>query len=282
MTWLCTRGHVASARELAAMGASRRSVGRAVADGRLIRCRRGVYACAHLDDQERSAAAIGGRVDCVSALARFENVWTGSRPRELHVRVHPRFHARAAAGTVLHWRVAHGESGHPLEVAPIDALLQAMTCLSRYDALAALESAAHLGYLSETDLGRLIELAPRRMRTVLTRLDRRSQSGFETFTRLQLQDAGHHVECQVPIPGAGVLDLLVDDCVVIEADGEKWHANQFHADRTKDVLIEAWGVRVLRIGRPHIFDEWPTTLATIERMVAESAPRLRAQLRGLS
>ncbi|MFM9877900.1 MAG: type IV toxin-antitoxin system AbiEi family antitoxin domain-containing protein [Rhodoglobus sp.] len=282
MTWLCTRGHVASARDLAAMGASRRAVARAVAEGRLIRCRRGIYACPHIDAQERSAAAIGGHIDCLSALARHENVWTGPTARELHVRVDPRFHAQAAAGTVLHWQVVHGESEHPLEVAPIDALLQAMSCLSGYDALAAVESAAHLGYLNETDLGRLLELAPQRMRAVLKRLDLRSQSGFETFTRLQLQDAGHHVECQVPIPGAGVLDLLVDDCVGIETDGEKWHASRFHADRTKDVLIEAWGIRVLRIGRPLIFDEWPTTLATIERMVAESWPRLRAQLRGFS
>ncbi|MCA0217389.1 MAG: type IV toxin-antitoxin system AbiEi family antitoxin domain-containing protein [Actinobacteria bacterium] len=282
MTWLCNRGHIASARDLAAMGVSRRAVGGAVAEGRLIRCRRGTYACAHIDTHEGIAAAVGGRIDCVSALARHENVWTGPLARELHLRVDPRFHADATAGAVLHWRVAHGESGQPLEVAPIDALLQAMTCLSRYDALAAVESAVHLGYLGETDLGRLTKLAPQRMRVILKRLDVRSQSGLETFTRLQLQDAGHRVECQVPIPGAGVLDLLVDDCVGIETDGEKWHANRFHADRTKDVLIEAWGIRVLRIGRPHIFDEWPTTLAAIERMVAESAPRLRAQLRGFS
>ena len=78
-----------------------------------------------------------------------------------------------------------------------------MACLSDYDLLAAVESSIHLGYLPAADLARLAALAPGRMRGVLKRLDLRSQSGFETFTRLQLQDAGHHVECQVPIPGAG-------------------------------------------------------------------------------
>ena len=281
MTWLCARGHIATARELEATGLTRRAVARAIAAGRLIRCRRGVYACAHLDVEERVAATIGARIDCISALARHEDLWTGPASEQLHLRVDRRFHARATAGTVLHWRTAQGRE-HPLEVSPVDALLQAMTCLSAYHALAAVESAVHLGYLPAADLPRLLALAPERMRTVAQRLDLRSQSGFETFTRLQLQDAGHHVECQVPIPGAGVLDLLVDDCVGIETDGEKWHAHRFHADRTKDLLIETWGIRVLRIGRPHIFDEWPTTLAAIERMVAESAPRLRAQVRRFS
>ena len=144
-----------------------------------------------------------------------------------------------------------------------------MRCLDPYDVIACIESALHLGYLNEQEFKRLRDLAPKWMLAYLTRIDRGAQSGLETHPRLWLQDLGHRVETQVPIPGAGVLDRLVDGTVGIEADGAKWHAHRFLADRSKDVGIERWGIRVLRIGRPHIFETWPDTLATIQRMLGE-------------
>jgi hypothetical protein len=47
-TRLCVAGHVATAGELIAMGASRRELSAAVDSGRLIRLRQGVYACPHV------------------------------------------------------------------------------------------------------------------------------------------------------------------------------------------------------------------------------------------
>lgn len=93
-----------------------------------------------------------------------------------------------------------------------------------------------------------------------------------------LQDAGYAVVSQVRIPGAGILDLLIDDCVGVETDGSRWHAETFLGDRTKDIGIETWGIRVLRIGAPHVFTTWPDTMLAIERMVAD-APR-RAGMHG--
>jgi len=144
-----------------------------------------------------------------------------------------------------------------------------MRCLDPYDVIACIESALHLGYLNERGLSLLWDLAPKWMIAYLTRIDRGAQSGLETHPRLWLQDLGHRVETQVSVPGAGVLDLLVDGTVGIEADGAKWHAHRFLADRSQDVGIERWGIRVLRIGRPHIFETWPDTLATIQRMLGE-------------
>jgi len=145
--------------------------------------------------------------------------------------------------------------------------------------LAAVESAWHLDLLDVDGVDLLREHAPGRMAPTLARLDLRSQSGFETHTRVKLEDAGHDVESQIPIPGSSDLDLLVDGCVGIETDGRKWHETRFIADRTKDLVLESWGIRTLRLGAPHIFGQWPDTLATIERMVAESPQRLRAQRR---
>jgi very-short-patch-repair endonuclease len=161
----------------------------------------------------------------------------------------------------------------------MDALLQAMSCLAPIDALAAIESALHLGRLSGEGLDRLLDLAPDRMTPTLERLNLGAQSGLETHARILLQDAGHEVLTQVEIGGAGILDLLVDDCVGVETDGEKWHRDRFREDRSKDVGVELWGIRVLRIGAHHLFREWPTTLRALERMIAD-ARRGRSSVHG--
>ncbi len=270
--WLCARGHVATAQELIAHGTSRRHIVSAVRAGRLLRLRRGVYGCAHLDADQRTAVAAGGLIDCVSALARHEDVWAGVNRAGLHLRLEPHAHS-PQADAVVHWRKQAQIPTHAVEVSPVDALLQAMSCLDPYDALAAVESALHLGYLNPWLLDSLIELAPERMRRTLDRIDPRSQSGFETHTRVMLVDAGHTVECQVSVPGAGVLDLLVDDCVGVETDGRTWHEHRFLEDRTKDIRVGAWGIPVLRLARSHIFETWPETLATIERMIEQSPRR---------
>jgi very-short-patch-repair endonuclease len=149
--------------------------------------------------------------------------------------------------------------------------LQSIDCLPPLDALASVESALHLGYLSERGLDSLTHHGSLRVRTLLGRLDRGAQSGFETHTRVKLLEAGYRVRTQVHIPGAGRLDLLVESCVGIETDGAAWHgADRFIHDRTKDLIVEGQGIRVLRIARPHIFEEWPRTLATIDRMVKDA------------
>ncbi len=156
-----------------------------------------------------------------------------------------------------------------------------MSCLTPIDALAAIESALHLGRLTGEGLERLLDLSPGRMARTLARLDRGAQSGLETHARILIEDAGHEVLTQVEIGGAGILDLLVDDCVGVETDGQKWHRDRFVEDRSKDVGVELWGVRVLRIGAHHLLREWPATLQALERMIAD-ARRGRALAHGFS
>jgi very-short-patch-repair endonuclease len=273
-SWLCDRGHLARTSELVAAGASRRQLARAVAMGELLRLAPGRYACAHIDEVARHAATSGCRVDCISALARH-GVWSGIAQAGLHLRAVPGRHLVGVPQHALVHRNALRTSPHGVEVSPVDAVLRAMRCLAPYDALASVESALHVGYLDEIGLRTLIDSAPRWMMPTLDRLDRGAQSGLETHARLRLQDAGHSVVSQVRIPGAGILDLLVDDCVGVETDGSQWHAESFLSDRAKDIGIETWGIRVLRIGAPHVFRTWPDTILAIERMVADAPPRAR-------
>lgn len=271
MTWMCAHGHLASTAQLRAHGVNRPQLASAVADGLVYRVERGKYACSHLDAKLRLAASTRTALDCVTALGLDEDQWAGIRTPGLHVRARPGRHTRAIpVGAIVHWSDAVDGWGQPLLMSTVDALLQAMRCLEPYDALACIESARNLGRLNDHQLAHLLGRAPQWMRSHLNRLDFGAGSGVETLPRLWLQDLGHHVETQVSLPGAGRLDLLVDDCVGIEIDGAKWHLDRFMQDRTKDIGIEWWGIRVLRIGYPHVMHTWPRTLATIERMIRDA------------
>jgi very-short-patch-repair endonuclease len=228
---------------------------------------RGIYVCAHVDGDQLAAARAGCLIDCVSALARHD-VWSGIKPHTLHLRAHPHQHVRVPAGAVR-WSRTHGVATHG-EVSPVDAILEVLRCLPPEDALACVESALYLGYLDERGLQLVHSLAPRSARRILALRDPGAQSGLETHARLKLLAAGHTVRTQVPVPGTSDLDLLVDERVGVETDGRRWHADRFIEDRTKDIIVEGAGIRMLRIAPSHVFTTWPRTLATIERMLGNA------------
>lgn len=248
---------------------------RAVSDGRLDRLRAGTYACAQLSGVARTAAVAGMELDCLSFLEKTPNQWVGRGTVGLHLLARGgRHHDTTPDGTTVHW------SRYP-QGGTIGALRRSVRCLGPYDWLAAIESAVHLGSISPGDVDRLRDGLPPAHAAALERIVFATHSGFETTTRCQLVDAGHQVETQVSIPGTSDLDLLVDGLVGVETDGRRWHEGKFIADRTKDLHLEAWGIRTVRIGEVHIFEEWPQTLATIERMIDE-ARRARMHTRFLT
>lgn len=146
--------------------------------------------------------------------------------------------------------------------------------LGPVDWLACVESALHLRSIHESDLSTLARSVPHRAGRMLHERDPGAQSGLETHGRTRVRAAGHRTRSQVDIPGAGRIDLLVDEVVGLEIDGEKWHRERFVEDRTKDIRVRAWGIPVLRIGAAHLFDLWPETLQTLELMI-EDAQRVR-------
>ena len=265
-SWLCSVGHVATTRDLARRGVTKRQLASAVDDGRLVRVRTGTYACSHLDAVQHLAAGARARLDCLSVLERLEGQWSGVQRPRLHVRARAGTHiGDLPTGTVVHW--SERWTG---EVTVVEALRRAVGCLDPIDWLACVESALHLGNLDERDLTELASTLPRRLRSTLAKLDRGAQSGLETHGREKIRDAGHTTESQFEVPGTSPVDLLIDGCVALETDGEMWHGGRFHADRTKDIRVRAWGFPVLRIGHPHLFEMWPETLATLEDMIRDA------------
>jgi very-short-patch-repair endonuclease len=271
---LCDGGHVATTAQLQ-RHFTVRQLKRACEGGLIRRLARGIYACTHIDTPLVLAAQAGGRLDCVSSLARHD-VWSGLERPGLHLRMQPHQHSRRSIpGAFVHWGGAVHRADL-LEVAPVDAILQAIRCLGPDDALACVESALHTKFLTEAQLDLVLLHAPARLHPMLSRIDRGAQSGYETWARLKLIRAGFRVRTQGYVLGAGPVDIIVEECVGLEVDGEKWHGpERFLHDRTKDRNAELQGVRMLRIGGFHVFDDWDQTLAAIQRMVTDAQRGLR-------
>jgi very-short-patch-repair endonuclease len=145
-------------------------------------------------------------------------------------------------------------------------------CLDEENALAAMESAIHEGYLSIAEVERIGILAPRRLQGALRRMVTNSGSGNETIVRYRLQQIGYVVEAQAFVPGMGHEDLLVEGCVGVDVDGRRWHEgdDRFANDRDRDIHVEGLGRRTLRLRTSHIFEPWPHTLAVIDRVVRDA------------
>ncbi|TFC83692.1 hypothetical protein E3T23_01885 [Cryobacterium cheniae] len=245
--------------------------------GAIGRAARGVYICAHADRDQRDAAAAHARISCLSALRRA-NVWAGI-DRSLHLQLpanaSTRRPTRDRGGQPIRYHWAHprfpGAAERSWLVSPMEALWQAIRCLDEEHAIACLESAVHEGFLTIDQVRELCGRAPARLADGIRELEFTAGSGIETIVRRRLRHAGYSVAAQVSVAGIGDEDLVVEDCVAIETDGEKWHGpNRFHADRARDLKTEALGRRSIRLTQHQVLYEWETTLAAIERVVTDA------------
>jgi very-short-patch-repair endonuclease len=154
---------------------------------------------------------------------------------------------------------------------PLQAMWRAIHCLDEENAIAALESALHLAFLSKSEVRRLVLRAPRRLHPSVDRLVSNSGSGNETIVRRRLQASGYSVATQAYVPGMGHEDLLVEDCVGLDVDGREWHGeDRYETDHARDLHVEGFGRHALRISTSQIHVSWPSTMAVIERVVNDA------------
>jgi very-short-patch-repair endonuclease len=257
-------------RELVDAGMTRSQIAWAVGAGRLVRIRIGHFCLPDLDEASRQAVRVGGRLACVSELAR-RGVWVtfppdvphvhlaanASRLRDPHVMTRRLAHER---GCVLHWGDV-GAAGSDSRVGVLDAARQAIACLGLHDAVATVESAVRQGLITLEALRRDATAAELE---VIRRVDGRADSGLETLVREPLRDAGLRVEPQFRVAGVGDLDLLVEGIVAVEADGRGFHTGEVApADRRRDALVAALGMTPLRFGYAQIVYDRPSVLRAI-------------------
>lgn len=262
-------GHALTYPDLRASGATRAGVRSALAEGSLVRARRNVYLDASAPRAVREAQRVGGRLDCVSAVAEagiFVLDQSG-----LHVQVEPERsrlrspHSRTtrlsgAQGVVVHWRACDAGSLHTVPL--VEALAAAVRCQPPRAAIATLDNALFTGAIDEEGLAEVFSRLPVRYRVLRPLVDARAEAGSESIARLLLRGQGFDVRVQVQIDGVGRVDLVVDDGIVVECDSRAhhggWEAQE--RDRLRDLRLAERGFVVLRPSARMIFSE-PQLLA---------------------
>jgi len=246
--------------ELKAAGATGRVLREAVGEGALVRVRRGYYALPATSPHVLEAVRVGGRLGCISAAAdagvfAFENRFAHIHvdPAASRLRApHDRFQRLASEnrdGVELHWdRLRRPDEGTEFRIGLSDALIQVFHCQAPRFALATLENALHQRILPLGAVAGIFAALPEDLQFVRRRIDRRSESGQETVLRWIVLNAGLQCEIQVSIAPVGRVDLLIEGCLVVEADSRQFHDGwDLHsADRTRDCDLAILGYLTYR------------------------------------
>ncbi|WP_395638431.1 hypothetical protein [Pseudolysinimonas sp.] len=249
--------------DLLGRGWSARGITGAVRAGTLIRLRNGHYATPTVDPAVRVAVRHGGRLACVSELRR-RGVWVLAST-VTHVQVAPNAaRLRPVDDVVSHWHpLVDPAAASPSHVGVVDALVRAVECLPRAQAVAAIDSALNSGLVARSALV-LVRGNPR-FAARLSEADPSAQSGLETIVRLLARDLGLRVASQVRFPGIGIADLVVEGWIVIETDGSEFHDGEATSsrDRGRDARHAAAGRTALRFRFSQIVYDLPSVAAAV-------------------
>lgn len=256
---------------LTAQGLSRHRISCLVANGELLRLRKGTYARPAVHHDVLAAGRLGGRLDCVSLLSAL-GIFVRVPPPGLHLQLTPgttRLPARPV-GVTAHWRPTTQDKA-ALAVRLTEALTQACRCLSPRDAVAALDSAWHHGLVDDDDLAEIFARLPRRYGSLRQLLDRRSESGAESLMRLLLRGLGCHVDVQVDIAGVGRVDIFVDGWLIVECDSKAFHEGWTaqKRDRRRDLAAAALGYTTVRPLAEDIYYRYEEVLETLKAIISQ-------------
>jgi very-short-patch-repair endonuclease len=237
-------------RQLHEAGWSDRDIRASVRSGRLIRLREGAFCLPDTDPACIEAGRAYGRLACVSELQRLGVFVLEHDEFHVHIaRTSSRLPARGSRQRRHHRRrLLRQPSPDALTVEPLDAIFDAVLCLPPRAAIAAIDSALHLGVLRSDELDELFDALPRRYRRLRRLLDPRAESGSETLMRLILRSLGCVIEAQVAIAGVGRVDFLVDGWLIIECDSKAHHSDWAaqRRDRRRDLAAAALGYTTFR------------------------------------
>lgn len=278
-------GGLAARRQLAELGFGRQRVNASLRRGELLPVRAGWVGLPSANRQAVSAVLHGARLTAHTALRSY-GVWNAEDLR-LHEQVRPnrapvpqrpltpltRFEPPRFGehSVVRHWAAfaATPASAPAWRVGLLDALVRFARCETDEQVIAAIESAVKTGGLSRAELPLLFARLSRRQQPLASQLTFLADSGLESLGRIRLEGLGLRLEQQVVLHGRPV-DLLIDGWLVVEFDGDEFHAPVTDRIRTNG-LVRA-GFRVLRFGQIEVLQQWDAVLATILEMVRLGPP----------
>ncbi|MFT3798324.1 DUF559 domain-containing protein [Microbacterium sp.] len=265
---LHARGGAVHSADLRAAGYSPHAMRLAIAAGRAERVRRSWLVAPTCDPQVRAAAAVGGRLTCITEAER-RGLWTPEHSGRLHVAVPSTASRLAADGMVLHWAPGPAPmGGHALVDGLVNVLFHVAGCLEPADALAVWESALRKRMVDPDVLRRVQwrSTAATRYASVASSL---SDSGLETRFVDLMRSIGVEVQQQKWIDGHP-LDGLIGERLGIQLDGFAHHRA---ADRRRDLRADARlvlrGYTILRFDFYQILFCPEEVIATITMAMAQ-------------
>ncbi|MDQ1555323.1 MAG: hypothetical protein QOI02_325 [Actinomycetota bacterium] len=278
---------MAQKQQLVRRGARDLDLTRAVKHGDVIRARQGWYTTLPERDPRVRAVRVGGRLTGISAVSALGGWVLDEHP--LHVSLptnasrsrsqwdrHKPIAASNTRGVIRHWDPPDvSDHGTTVAVSLTDALIRVVVDEPLEVAVAALDWATHTRMLDLFDFEALLLKLPTNRRYIGRWVDPECESLPESLARTRLRMRGHSVRGQVPLRTGERIDLVVDECVAIETDGEQFHLASFERDRRKDAEIAIAGLHGLRPSARMVFHEWPLVELAVETAVATRRPGLR-------
>ncbi|WP_267547213.1 hypothetical protein [Arthrobacter sp. H14-L1] len=193
------------------------------------------------------AVCRGGVLTCVSAAGHF-GLWQVREPRQLHLALPPRH-------PILHSRLTRPADGPPV-AALADVLIHGLLCLPVPESVVLVESAVNRG-LASTDLLRRTLLAGTGGGTAsvgcalaaLDLIQPGSSSVLQILARVVFRRFGFDVATQVWITGFGVVDFLLEGCLIVELCGPEvdLHKSRFSSVSGQELAATAAGYQLLRV-----------------------------------
>ena len=281
------RGGLARTRQLIAAGVRKRELTRAVRQGHLIRPRNGVYVVTATSEAVLESLSHCGALACVTA-SRDWGLWTldSGDAEPVHTWVDPSRHpvrvavdARAEGPRccVFHRDLAP-DPPTLRRVGVLHCLLQILGCRGPEAFFATLESALRRGRMTVECSARLRAMVPLEHRWLVDFARSDADSGLESILRLRLHRYGITLASQVPIPGVGIVDFVIGDCLILEADGATHGGDHRHVDLVRDAVAMSLGFVTLRFDSAMILHDWEVVEAAVLAAVRRTLHRSPAGL----
>jgi len=244
---------------------------------------RGVFALRGVDGEVAIARAFRGQIACVSACARW-GLPLLERSYRTHVAVpdqrsQSRRGVRPVAVAVVH-RVHEDVSSTWADL--FTAIDQAARCTSPMAQLALVDAALRMGQIDPGDVAHLRFGTVKRRNWIAWHASAQADSLLETITRAALTMADFTVRPQARFDDVGRVDLLVNDQVVVEADGGQ-HFTSIDAianDRRRDRALQLERMPVLRYVYSDIVPDPTAVVLDVARLTGVAPDyRWRGRLR---
>lgn len=280
-------GGTARTSQLRAQGVARSDMGHAVREGLLLRPRTGVYALPETSPTVIEALSHRGMIACATA-ARDLGIWTldEAESEPVHTWVRPRHRPtrlvldpdlEEGLCCVFHRDLPVDEPSL-CRVGVLHCLVQILHCRGDEAFFAALESALRQGLVDASRRELLRRHVPLRCRWLVDFARSDADSGLESLLRLRLHRHGISLASQVDIPGVGIVDFVLGDCLIIEADGGTHDGPARHRDRVRDAVAMALGFVTLRLDYALIVHDWELVETAILAAVRRNLHRSTAGL----